>query len=110
MNPWIVIAGVVVIAVVYVVLPVGLSMSGRFRGWKIVTCPTAYRPTAILVGRAGLAEALGVRSLRRIRGCSLWPERSGCDRRCLALPDDRLHEAPAVSVPAPVAAWRAYRR
>lgn len=99
MDFWIVLAAIVLIAVVYVALPVGLSASARYRRWKIVGCPTAYHPTAILVGRAGLAEALGIRSLRRIRGCALWPERYGCDRRCLGVPDDELHDAPSVSTP-----------
>jgi hypothetical protein len=99
MSLWIVIVGIVLIAVVYVALPVGLAMAAHYRRWKIVDCPAAYRPTAILVGRAGLAEALGVRSLRRILGCSLWPERYGCDRRCLAVPEAEIHDAPTVSIP-----------
>ena len=99
MNLWAVIVGIVLIAVVYVALPVGLAMSARYRRWKIVDCPAAYRPTAILVGWAGLAEALGIRSLRRILGCSRWPERYGCDRRCLAVSDDEMHDAPTVSIP-----------
>jgi hypothetical protein len=100
MNLWIVLIGLVVLAVGFVALPVGLAMSVRYRRWKIVACPRTYRPAAILVGRAGLAEALGVRALRRVRGCSLWPERYGCDRRCLRLPEDDVHDAPTVSTPA----------
>ena len=99
MNPWIVLIGLVVIAVGFVALPVGLSMSARYRRWKIVGCPQTYRPAAILVGRAGLAEALGIRALRRVRGCSLWPERYGCDRGCLHLPEGEVHDAPTVSTP-----------
>jgi len=99
MNSWIAILGIVIIAIVYVAVPVGLSMYHRYRRWKIVTCPAVYRPAAILIGRAGLAEALGIRSLRRIRGCSRWPERYGCDRRCLAASDDEIHDAPSVSIP-----------
>ena len=102
MNPWIVLIGLVVIAVGFVALPVGLSMSARYRRWKIVGCARTYRPAAILVGRAGLAEALGIRALRRVRSCSLWPERYGCDRRCLDLADDEVHDAPTVSTPAGV--------
>lgn len=100
MNPWMVLTGIVVIAVVFVALPVGCSMSAQYRRWKIVRCPRAYRPAAIRVGRAGLAEALGIRALRRVNGCSLWPERCGCDRRCLDLPGDEIHDAPSVSTPA----------
>ena len=99
MNPWIILIGLVVIAVGFVALPVGLSMSAQYRRWKIVGCPHAYRPAAVLVGWAGLAEALGIRALRRVRGCSLWPERYGCDRRCLDLPENEVHDAPTVSSP-----------
>jgi hypothetical protein len=102
MNPWMILVGLVLIAVVFVALPVGLAMSAHYRRWKIVGCPMTYRPAAILVGRAGLAEALGIRALRRVRGCSLWPERCGCDRRCLDLPEDEIHDAPTVSTPARV--------
>ena len=59
MNVWIVLAGIALLAVVCVALPVALSMAARYRRWKIVTCPGAYRPTAILIGRAGLAEMVG---------------------------------------------------
>jgi hypothetical protein len=104
MNPWLILGGIVVIAVVFVMLPVGWSMSAGYRRWKIVACPRAYRPAAVLMGRAGLAEALGVRSLRRVRACSLWPERGGCDRRCLDLPEDEIHDAPSVSTPARIGA------
>jgi hypothetical protein len=102
MNPWLILVGLVLIAVVFVALPVGLSMSARYRCWKIVGCPRSYRPAAVLVGRAGLAEALGIRALRRVRACSLWPERGGCDRGCLSLPEDEIHDAPTVSIPARV--------
>lgn len=99
MNPWLILVGLVLIAVVFVALSVGLSTSARYRRWKIVGCPTTYRPAAVLVGRAGLAAALGIRGLRRVRACSLWPERCGCDRGCLDLPEDEIHDAPTVSIP-----------
>lgn len=110
MNPWVIFVGIVVIAVAFVALPVGCSMSAQYRRWKIARCPTAYRPAAILVGRAGLAEALGIRALRRVRDCSLWPERCGCDRRCLNLSEDAIHDALTVSTPARVEAPPLYLR
>lgn len=92
MNAWIVIVGVALVAALYVALPVGLAMSARYRRQKLVDCPVGSRPATILVGRAGLAEATGIRALRRIRRCSLWPERRECARRCLDLRDERLRE------------------
>jgi len=92
MNAWVVIVGVVLVAALYVALPVGLAMSARYRRQKLVDCPVGYRPATILVGRAGLAEATGIRALRRIRYCSLWPTRRPCARRCLDLRDERFRE------------------
>ena len=92
MNAWVVLTGVVLIAALYVVLPVGLAMSARYRRQKLVDCPVGYRPATIRMGRAGLAEATGIRALRRIRYCSLWPTRHDCARRCLDLHDERLRE------------------
>jgi hypothetical protein len=110
MNPWMVLAALVLIAVVFVVLRVGFTVSAGYRRWKIVGCPRAYRPAVILVGRAGLAEALGLRTRRRVDDCSLWPAGSGCDRRCLDLPEDALHDAPTVSIPARAPASAAHAR
>ena len=90
MNAWVVLAGVVLIAALYVALPVGLAMWACYRRQKLVDCPVGYRPATIRVGRAGLAEATGIRALRRIGYCSLWPTRRDCARRCLDRPDDRL--------------------
>jgi hypothetical protein len=92
MNAWVVLAGVVLIAALYVVFPVGLAMWACYRRQKLVGCPVGYRPATIRVGRAGLAEATGIRALRRIRRCSLWPTRHGCARRCLELPEERIRE------------------
>ena len=92
MNAWVIIVGVVLVAALYVALPVGLAMSARYRRQKLVDCPVGYRPATILVGRAGLAEATGIRALRRIRRCSLWPTRRDCARRCLSRPDERLRD------------------
>jgi len=92
MNAGVVLAGVVLIAALYVVLPAGLAMWACYRRQKLVDCPVGYRPATILVGRAGLAAATGIRALRRIRRCSLLPTRRECARRCLDLRDERLRE------------------
>ena len=96
MNAWVVLAGVGLIAALYVVLPVGLAMWACYRRQKLVDCPVGYRPATIRVGRAGLAEATGIRALRRIRRCSLWPSRQDCARRCLALPEEHIRETTSV--------------
>lgn len=90
MNPWVVVPALALVAVVYVLLPVGLAMSAHYRRPKVVRCPLTDAEAAIAVGRTGLAEALGRRSLRRVSSCSLWPERRECNRACLRLPEEAI--------------------
>lgn len=88
MNPWFVLPALLVLAVLYVMLPVGLAVWSRYRAWQSVRCPVGGRAAMIAVdaGRAGAAAAVGARSLRLV-GCSLVPERLTCGRLCLrALP------------------------
>ncbi|HEV8440016.1 MAG TPA: hypothetical protein VGT40_18150 [Methylomirabilota bacterium] len=92
MNPWLIMPALVVLAVIYVLLPVGAAMSTRYRRAKLVRCPLTGRKTALRVERAGVAEALGRRSLRRVSYCSLWPERRNCSQACLELPEERIRE------------------
>ncbi|HVN04017.1 MAG TPA: hypothetical protein VMT86_06335 [Bryobacteraceae bacterium] len=58
----------------------------RSRGAKHITCPEAgHFATIELDARHAVAmHALGETS-RRIRCCSLWPERQGCKQSCLKL-------------------------
>jgi hypothetical protein len=92
MNVWLVLAAVALTAVVYVMIPVALAARGYFRRSKLVRCPVVGLGAGVLVGRAGLAEALGCRSLRRISDCTFWPRHQGCAQRCRNVPDDEIHE------------------
>ena len=92
MNVWLVLGAVTVMAVLFVAIPVWLAARGYFRGAKLVSCPVVGAGASVLIGRAGLAEALGRRSLRRILACSFWPRRSGCAQGCRLLADDEISE------------------
>jgi hypothetical protein len=92
MNAWLVLAAVALMAVVYVMIPVGLAAREYFRRDKLVRCPVVGLGAGVHVGRAGVAEALGCRSLRRISDCTYWPRRRGCAQRCRNLPDEEIHE------------------
>lgn len=93
MNPWLVLTAIALLALFYVLVPVGLAMAVRFRGPRIAHCPVTAEGASLTIARAGLGEALGRRSLRRVRDCSLWPRQASvCRRECLELPDDALTE------------------
>jgi hypothetical protein len=90
MDLWLAVGAMVVLMVVYVLLPVGLAMRSYFDAPRRVRCPIKDTDAAILVGRTGMAEVLGRRSLRRVDRCSFWPRRQGCEQRCLDAPDEEL--------------------
>jgi hypothetical protein len=92
MNPWIVLPIVAVVALVFVVFPVGSAAASHFRRARIVRCPLRHTDAAVRVGGAGLAEVLGRRSLRRVEACGLWSWPRACEGECLRLPDSAFRE------------------
>ena len=100
MNPWIILLGLVLVALVYVVAPVGAAALANYRRpWRL-KCPRAGTEAQIKVNalRAAVTEVLG-RGVPCIERCSLWPAQKGCREECLALPPGelrpvRLGEAP----------------
>ncbi len=55
-----------------------------FRGKRLITCPETHLPEAVDVDAKD--AALGVflnEPTVRLRQCSRWPERQGCDQDCL---------------------------
>ncbi|HYL64981.1 MAG TPA: hypothetical protein VE077_20385 [Candidatus Methylomirabilis sp.] len=63
----------------------------KFRGQRIVSCPTTYSAAAVRVaaGRAALKSAAGHDSLRLCE-CSRWDGPPRCDQHCL----EQIKEAP----------------
>lgn len=57
----------------------------RFRGTRLVRCPETRAPAAVEldVKEAIVTHLLGREHLR-LRECSRWPERAGCEQDCLA--------------------------
>ena len=84
MNAPAVLLGVIVLAVVCVMLPVGFAVYATWRRPRRLRCPVTERDTVLGVDacEAGVAAAFG-RSSLRVRECSLWPENSGCGQECL---------------------------
>lgn len=87
-DPWAVLAGLAVVAFVFVLAPVAGSVYLRLRAPRWVRCPETYLPAAVAVdaGHAAWTAALS-RPRVRVRSCTLWPRRAGCAQRCCDLPE-----------------------
>lgn len=83
-KPVLVGAAIVILGAVYVLPLVVLEAWERFRRSRVVTCPETGLPASVGVdaGHAAMTAAWGRPDLR-IAACSRWPERAGCDQRCL---------------------------
>ena len=92
-NPWIVLAGIVALALLYVVLPVVTEAFRRFRGGRRVECPGTSAPAEVRLdaGHAALTSAFGPPDVR-VENCSNWPERAGCSQGCLERPGVEVAE------------------
>jgi nucleotide-binding universal stress UspA family protein len=92
MNPWLILFGIVVLAALYVVLPVAATTFSHYRrAWRL-RCPSegASAQVRIDASRAAIGEALGRPALEVAR-CSLWPKLRLCTQACLALPASEMH-------------------
>ncbi len=78
------IAGVVILAVYFVAGPIVVSTYRRYRGRRTIVCPEndQIAEMEIKAGQAGLLAAFGKHRLR-VKWCSLWPRRQGCAEECL---------------------------
>ncbi len=75
---------ILMVAMVYVLLPVMMSEYGEYAKPRDVICPRGSEPAVVTVDarRAALTSVIGAKSLS-ITGCSRWPRQAGCDRSCL---------------------------
>src|SRR5574342_82409 len=76
--------GLIGLATVFVMLPVGLAVYSTWRQPRGLRCPMTERDAVVRVDAYGaaVAAALGADS-RRVGACSLWPENAGCGQECL---------------------------
>lgn len=87
MNPWIVLPSLLLVAAVFVLLPVAAAVFSRFRHPSRVPCPVERAEAEIGIDAlaAARAELTGRGDLTVVR-CSFWPGRQGCEQRCLDVP------------------------
>ncbi len=85
MDTMVALGAITAIGISYVLLPVGLSVFADFRKPKEVICPDNGELAQVKVDAtyAAMTSAVGMNRLR-LDGCSRWPERGGCNQRCLS--------------------------
>jgi nucleotide-binding universal stress UspA family protein len=98
MNPWLVLLGVIVLAALFVIVPVAYATASFWRRPWIVRCPRKGVDARVTVdaGRAAAAEVIG-RPRLDVAGCSLWRTFAGlesCAQECLSLPAAARRPAP----------------
>lgn len=80
-----VVTAVIVLALVYVMLPVAMAAYRRYRGVRTVQCPATGTPAEIEVDRVTAAvSATTGHTVLNVERCSHWPERKDCGQECLA--------------------------
>ena len=84
MNLWLILIGVVLMALMYVALPVAAATFSYYRrAWRL-RCPAEGTAAQLVIDapRAALGESLG-RPARQVARCSLWPKLALCKQECL---------------------------
>jgi hypothetical protein len=78
------IAAVVALGALYVLLPLVLNTFQRYRNKRVMACPETGGLAEVDIDsrRAALTSAIG-RPLLRIKNCTLWPKKKGCDEECI---------------------------
>ncbi len=91
-NPLMLIAGIVAFGLVAVVAPIVIDAYRQYRDRKVITCPQTHGRAEVTLnsGLAALGAAVG-RPVMRVKNCSLWPQREGCDENCVAEHWPELH-------------------
>lgn len=85
--PWIVIAAIAALAVAYVLVPVVGAIFLRFRAARELTCPETGKSATVGADARWAAFTAAFRHpVLRVKNCSLWPGRKGCEQGCVRPP------------------------
>ncbi len=92
-HPWIVVIAVLAIAALYVLVPVVADFYRRYRESRALRCPETGQQVEVGIdaSHVALTSAFG-RPKIRVKSCSHWPERKGCEQECLTLPEVEMPE------------------
>lgn len=91
-NPLLLIAGIFALGLVFVYAPVFIDAYRKYRYRKVVTCPQThgFAEVDLKAGMGALGAAFGQPGIR-IKHCSLWTKRAGCDEQCVSENWPELH-------------------
>ncbi len=91
-NPLLLIAGIVAFGLVFVLVPIALDAFRQYRYRRVITCPQTHglAEVDLNAGLGALGAAFG-QPVIRVKRCSLWPKREGCDENCVAENWPELH-------------------
>ena len=83
-TPLILAAAIIALGGLYVLLPLVIHTFQRYRNKRVMTCPETGSPAEINIDaqRAAFSSAFG-RPLLKIKNCTLWPKKKGCDEDCI---------------------------
>lgn len=83
-HPFLLLAAIAALGLVYVIVPLVLETFTRFRKPRMVNCPEDGRLSTIQIdAKSAAMTAVTGHSKLLVKGCSLWPQRSGCAKNCL---------------------------
>ena len=82
--PTLLISGILATGLVFVVVPVAIDAHHKYRFRKVINCPETRGLAEVNLNARLVALGAGVgRPVLRVKNCSLWPKRKGCDERCV---------------------------
>lgn len=83
-SPWILVVSILALALLYILFPVALHTFQRYRHKKVLQCPENKQMVEVDVDAplAAFSSAFG-RATLRVKNCSLWPKRRGCEQGCV---------------------------
>jgi hypothetical protein len=76
--------GVVAIGCLYVLVPRALFTWQRYRNKRVVKCPDTGGLAEVDIDARGAAfSSIFRKPLLKMKNCTLWPKRTGCDEECV---------------------------
>ena len=83
-TPLILVTAIIALGGIYVLLPLVVHTFQRYRNKRVMTCPETEGLAEVNIDaqRAAYSSAFG-RPLLKIKNCTLWPKKKGCDEDCI---------------------------
>lgn len=83
-DAYLLITGLILLAAVYICLPLALHVHMKYRAREALMCPETGRLTSIQIDAARAARtALFGKPKLDITDCARWPERKDCAQLCM---------------------------